>query len=169
MENKRRSFRFSHEQVLREMDKSLSSVSQIVFFLISAMAIVETVDAHEGFSFITVLSSFLSWFAISTLASLEPMNKGLWAQDRIRTTDRRMLLVLISLVTFFLSSLLDNLTTTIVMCSLIGKLIPKDDPEARKVIACSSVASRRQTWKTLNACTLRLSEGSSKTIYSQVP
>ncbi len=94
------------EQVITDLDKTLASVSQIVFFLLSAMAIVETVDAHEGFVFIT---------------------------DKIRTTGRRALLVITATVTFFLSSVLDNLTTTIVMCSLLSRLISDEDVETRKV------------------------------------
>jgi hypothetical protein len=94
------------EQVLGEMDKSLASVSQIFLFLMSAMAVVETIDAHDGFSFIT---------------------------NKIRTTDKRTLLVIISTVTFFLSAVLDNLTTTIVMCSLLSRLISDEDRETRKV------------------------------------
>jgi hypothetical protein len=94
------------EQVITDLDKTLASVSQIVFFLMSAMAIVETVDAHDGFAFIT---------------------------DKIRTTDRRALLVITATVTFFLSSVLDNLTTTIVMCSLLTRLISDEDVETRKV------------------------------------
>jgi len=61
-----------------------------------AMTIVELVDAHHGFRFIT---------------------------DRIKTRDIRKLLWIICLVTFFLSAILDNLTTAIVMVSLIRKLI----------------------------------------------
>ena len=94
------------EQVLTELDKSLAGVSQIFFFLLSAMTVVETVDAHEGFSFIT---------------------------DKIRTTDKRTLLLITSTVTFFLSAVLDNLTTTIVMCSLLSRLISDEDRETRKV------------------------------------
>jgi hypothetical protein len=70
--------------------------SQIVFFLMGAMTIVEVVDAHNGFEVIT---------------------------QRIRTTRLSKLMWLVGFVTFFLSALLDNLTTTIVMISLMRKLL----------------------------------------------
>ena len=95
-----------HEQVIADLDKCLASVSQIFFFLLSAMTVVETIDAHNGFSFLT---------------------------NKIRTTDKGTLLVIISSVTFFLSAVLDNLTTTIVMCSLLSRLVSDEDVETRKV------------------------------------
>ncbi len=79
-----------------ELSHNLSQIASILFFLMGAMTIVELVDAHHGFRFIT---------------------------DRIKTKDIRQLLWIICLVTFFLSSILDNLTTAIVMVSLIRKLI----------------------------------------------
>ncbi len=85
------------EYVTAELSEHLSSISQILFFLLGAMTIVELVDAHHGFRFIT---------------------------DRIKTKNPKTLLWIICWVTFFLSSVLDNLTTTIVMISLIRKLIP---------------------------------------------
>ncbi len=71
-------------------------ISGILFFLLGAMTIVELIDAHDGFEVIT---------------------------SKIRTKDKRKLLWIISFVAFFLSSVLDNLTTTIVMVSLLRKLI----------------------------------------------
>jgi Na+/H+ antiporter NhaD/arsenite permease-like protein len=85
------------EFVIVELGEHLSQISQILFFLMGAMTIVELVDAHQGFRFIT---------------------------DRIKTKNPRSLLWIICLVTFFLSAVLDNLTTSIVMVSLIRKLIP---------------------------------------------
>src|SRR5688572_12020768 len=84
------------EYALFELTTHLSSIAQIIFFLIGAMTIVELVDAHHGFQFIT---------------------------DRIKTKHPASLLWIICLVTFFLSSILDNLTTAIVMVSLCRKLI----------------------------------------------
>ena len=81
-----------------EMGESLMSTAQIVFFLMGAMTIVEVVDAHNGFSVITT---------------------------RIRTTQLSSLMWLVGFVTFFLSAILDNLTTTIVMVSLMKKLLDK--------------------------------------------
>jgi Na+/H+ antiporter NhaD/arsenite permease-like protein len=74
--------------------------AQIVFFLIGAMTIVEVVDAHNGFQVIT---------------------------SRIRTSKLSTLMWLVGFVTFFLSAILDNLTTTIVMVSLMKKLLDKRD------------------------------------------
>jgi len=79
-----------------ELRHHLSEIAEILFFLLGAMTIVELVDAHEGFKVIT---------------------------DRIRTHKRVTLLWLIGFITFFLSAVLDNLTTTIVMISLLRKLI----------------------------------------------
>jgi NhaD family Na+/H+ antiporter len=78
--------------------ESLMSTAQIVFFLMGAMTIVEVVDAHDGFEVIT---------------------------SKIRTTNLSSLIGLVGFVTFFLSSILDNLTTTIVMVSLMKKLLGK--------------------------------------------
>jgi len=74
----------------------LLEISQILFFLIGAMTIVELIDAHHGFSIVT---------------------------SRISATSSTSLAWILSLTTFFLSALLDNLTTTIVMISVIRKLI----------------------------------------------
>jgi Na+/H+ antiporter NhaD/arsenite permease-like protein len=89
-----------HEFVLDQLGEHLDAIAQILFFLMGAMTIVELVDAHHGFRFIT---------------------------DRIRTRNPKRLLWIVCWVTFFLSSVLDNLTTTIVMISLIRKLIPNKD------------------------------------------
>ena len=86
--------------VVSELSHHLSSIAEILIFLMGAMTIVELVDAHHGFRFIT---------------------------DRIRTKNPKRLLWIICWVTFFLSSVLDNLTTSIVMVSLIRKLIPNKE------------------------------------------
>jgi len=88
------------EFVITELSHHLSQISQILFFLMGAMTIVELVDAHQGFRIIT---------------------------DRIRTKNPIQLLWIVCWVTFFLSAVLDNLTTAIVMVSLIRKLIPNKD------------------------------------------
>jgi len=82
----------SHHALLEH----LGEISEILFFLLGAMTIVELVDSHEGFRIIT---------------------------DRIKTTNKVKLLWVISIITFFLSSVLDNLTTSIVMVALLRKLI----------------------------------------------
>jgi len=84
----------------------LFDIASILFFLLGAMTIVELVDAHEGFSIIT---------------------------DGIKTKSKVKLVWIISLITFFMSSVLDNLTTAIVMISLLRKLI--DDKETRWLFA----------------------------------
>lgn len=83
-----------------QLGESLTGTAQIVFFLMGAMTIVEVVDAHNGFEVIT---------------------------KRIRTTKLSSLMWLVGFVTFFLSAILDNLTTTIVMISLMRKLLAKHD------------------------------------------
>lgn len=82
------------------LSESLMGTAQIVFFLMGAMTIVEVVDAHNGFEVIT---------------------------SRIKTTQLTTLMWLVGFVTFFLSAILDNLTTTIVMVSLMKKMLAKRD------------------------------------------
>ena len=94
------------DAVLGELSHHLASVSEILFFLLGAMTIVELIDAHDGFKLIT---------------------------DRITSKNRVKLLWLISLITFFLSAILDNLTTAIVMVSVLRKLIK--NPDDRKLFA----------------------------------
>lgn len=89
-----------HHLVGEQLGESLMGTAQIVFFLMGAMTIVEVVDAHNGFAVIT---------------------------ERIRTTKLSSLLWLVGFVTFFLSAVLDNLTTTIVMISLMRKLLAKHE------------------------------------------
>jgi len=89
-----------HHRVSEQLGESLMGTAQIVFFLMGAMTIVEVVDAHNGFVVIT---------------------------QRIRTAKLSSLMWLVGFVTFFLSSILDNLTTTIVMISLMRKLLAKHE------------------------------------------
>ncbi len=79
-----------------ELGESLMGTAQIVFFLMGAMTIVEVVDAHNGFEVIT---------------------------RRIKTQKLSTLMWMVGFVSFFLSAILDNLTTTIVMVSLMKKLL----------------------------------------------
>jgi NhaD family Na+/H+ antiporter len=78
------------------LERHLAEISQIIFFLFGAMAIVELIDSHKGFALITQL---------------------------IQSPSKVKMMWTISLLTFFMSSVLDNLTTTIVMVSLLRKLI----------------------------------------------
>ncbi|MCE2831346.1 MAG: sodium:proton antiporter NhaD [Oxalobacteraceae bacterium] len=80
------------------LGETLIGTAQIVFFLMGAMTIVEVIDAHDGFDVVTA---------------------------RIRTTSLSSLMWLVGVVTFFLSAVLDNLTTAIVMVSLMKKLLDK--------------------------------------------
>jgi Na+/H+ antiporter NhaD/arsenite permease-like protein len=103
------------ELVHQGLSHHLTEISEILFFLIGAMTIVELVDAHEGFKIIT---------------------------DRITTTNTRKLLWIISILSFFMSAALDNLTTSIVMISLLRKLI-KDQKQrwffaGMVIIACNA-------------------------------
>ncbi len=79
-----------------QLGESLKDTAQIVFFLMGAMTIVEVVDAHNGFEVIT---------------------------SRIKTQELSRLMWMVGFVTFFLSAILDNLTTTIVMVSLMKRLL----------------------------------------------
>ncbi len=78
----------------------LGSISEILFFLLGAMTIVELIDVHHGFRVIT---------------------------EKINTSNRISLLWMISWITFFLSAGLDNLTTAIVMCALLRKILKKEE------------------------------------------
>jgi Na+/H+ antiporter NhaD/arsenite permease-like protein len=88
--------------VIEELEHHLIDISEILFFLLGAMTIVEIVDQHDGFKVIT---------------------------DKIKTTHQVKLLWIIAIITFFMSAILDNLTTTIVMAALLRKLI--DDQKTR--------------------------------------
>ena len=79
------------------LTENLGEVAGILFFLMGAMTIVELIDAHDGFEIITT---------------------------RINTTSKRKLVWIIGFITFFLSAVLDNLTTTIVLVSLLRIIIP---------------------------------------------
>ena len=85
------------DQVSTNLSHHLSEIAGILFFLLGAMVIVELIDAHDGFEIIT---------------------------ERIQSTNKKKLVWIIGFITFFLSAILDNLTTTIVMVSLLRKLIP---------------------------------------------
>jgi len=83
-----------------ELNESLVETAQIAFFLMGAMTVVEVVDSHDGFEVIT---------------------------NRIKARSLGALVWVIGFVTFFLSAMLDNLTTTIVMVSLCRKLLTKQE------------------------------------------
>jgi len=87
----------NREIVSENLSHHLSEIAGILFFLLGAMVIVELIDAHDGFEVIT---------------------------QRITTTSKRKLVWIVGLLAFFLSAVLDNLTTTIVMVSLVRKVLP---------------------------------------------
>ena len=105
-------------QVNTQLSESLVGTAQIVFFLIAAMAIVEVIDAHDGFE---VLTTAIQTRRVSTL---------MW---------------LVGVFTFFLSAILDNLTTTIVMLSLMRRLLrPTRTSRSRaRASATQTTASER--------------------------
>ena len=82
--------------VVHELERHLGEIAAIVVFLLGAMTIVELVDVHGGFTVIT---------------------------DNIKTTKKVTLLWILSILTFFMSAVLDNMTTAIVMSALLRKLI----------------------------------------------
>lgn len=88
--------------VKHDLEHHLIEIAEILFFLLGAMTIVETIDQHQGFKPIT---------------------------DAIKTTNKVKLLWILSFLTFFMSAALDNLTTTIVLVALLRKLI--DDKKTR--------------------------------------
>jgi Na+/H+ antiporter NhaD/arsenite permease-like protein len=87
------------DTVREQLGEQLAEVSDICFFLLAASTIVEVVDLHQGFKVIT---------------------------NKINTNSKKQLFWVIGFLTFFLSAILNNLTVTIVMCSLLKKLVPKE-------------------------------------------
>ena len=94
------------DAVAGELSHHLAGIAEILFFLFAAMTIVELIDAHDGFQLVT---------------------------NRIKSRSSRKLLWILSLLTFFVSAALDNLTASIVMVSLLRKLI--HDAGQRKFFA----------------------------------
>ena len=102
-----------HEFIVEhEIIYHLGDTCEILFFLLGAMTIVEMIDQHDGFKVIT---------------------------DRIRTTNKVKLLWILCFLTFFMSALLDNMTTTIVLVALLRKLI--DDKKTRWMFASMVVVA----------------------------
>lgn len=79
-----------------EMVIALGDTCEIIVFLIGAMTIVELIDRYGGFRFIV---------------------------DNITATNKRGLMWILSLIAFFLSAILDNMTTTIIMVMMLRKLL----------------------------------------------
>ena len=94
---------YSHDDqhlVTERLMEYFGEISGLLIFLMGAMTIVELIDIHKGFTVIT---------------------------SRIRTKSVLKLLWIVAFVTFFLSSLLDNLATAIIMVTLLRKLMPKGE------------------------------------------
>ena len=90
----------SYDHNMYYFQEHLSSISQIIFFLIGALTIVEVISAHKGFNLIL---------------------------DSIKIRNKRKLLWFLGFIAFFLSSVLDNLTTTIILVTLLKKMLPEDE------------------------------------------
>ncbi len=90
----------SSDKVNEELLHHLGEIASILFFLLGAMTIVELIDSHNGFDIIT---------------------------QKIKTSSKASLLLIIVSITFFLSALLDNLTTAIVMTSLCTKILKEKE------------------------------------------
>ncbi|MCM2373746.1 sodium:proton antiporter NhaD [Aporhodopirellula aestuarii] len=101
-------------------------IASILLFLMGAMTIVELVDSHEAFALIT---------------------------DRIRTTSKRTLLWLVAFLTFSMSAILDNLTTTIVMVSLLKKLVRDREDRLRFVGLVVIAANAGGAWTVIGDVT----------------
>ncbi len=89
-------FESDRHLINEQLTGHLGELSGILFFLLSAMTIVELIDSHDGFSIIT---------------------------EKITETNKKKLVWIIGILTFFLSAILDNLTTTIVIVTLLRKMI----------------------------------------------
>lgn len=86
----------TQQENLSYLGAHIANLSQVIFFLLGALSVVELINAHQGFKIIS---------------------------DIIQVQSKRKMLWLLGVITFFLSAVLDNLTTTIVMVSLTQKLI----------------------------------------------
>ena len=90
----------SAETATAELLHHMGEISSILFFLLGAMTVVELIDSHNGFDII---------------------------KEKITTTSKSKLLLTVTFITFFLSALLDNLTTAIVMTSLCSRLLTEKE------------------------------------------
>ena len=109
-----------------ELRHHLAEIAEILFFLMGAMVIVELIDAHDGFQPII---------------------------NRITTTNAVTMIWVIGILTFFLSAILDNLTTTIVMVSLLRKIIADKETRlwfAGMVVICANAGG---AWSPIGAVT----------------
>jgi len=94
------------QAVSEVIERHLGATSTTLFFLLGAMTIVELVDQNGGFNFV---------------------------RDTLQTKSKKALLWRIAFMTFILSAILDNLTTSIVMIMILRKLV--DDKKDRLIYA----------------------------------
>lgn len=87
----------NHQAETDLLTEYLGNTSQIIYFLLGALAIVETISIHRGFKLLT---------------------------DRIEVGSKRKMLWILGFIAFFLSSVIDNLTATLVMVTLMKKMLP---------------------------------------------
>ncbi len=116
-----------NKQVVQEqLYHHLAEISQILFFLLGAMTIVELIDAHDGFDIV---------------------------KNQINTKNNKRLLWVMSLISFFLAAIIDNLTTAIVMVSILRKVVK--DKEQRLLFAGVMVicANAGGVWSPIGAVT----------------
>ncbi len=104
---------------LQELGYHLSDIAQIILFLLGAMTLVELIDSHKGF---------------------------LLVNELVKTRSKKWMLVLVGLMTFFLSAVLDNLTTTILMVSILKKLVPEKKDRLALVCLVVIAANAGGAW-----------------------
>lgn len=116
----------THETVEHHLIEKFAEAAQILFFLLGAMTIVELIDAHEGFDIII---------------------------SRVKTRKKVHLLWIIGILSYFLSAVLDNLTTTIVMVSFIRKLVEDKEDKLLLVSIVVIAANAGGAWSPIGDVT----------------
>ena len=104
----------------------IGKIAEILFFLIGAMTIVELIDLHQGFSVIT---------------------------NRIKTTSKKTMMFLLCVLAFFLSATLDNLASTIVLVSLLRRLVPEREERLWFVSMAVIAANAGGAWSPIGDVT----------------
>ena len=116
----------SPHTVGEELLHHVGDIASILFFLLGAMTIVELIDSHNGFDIIT---------------------------QKISTSGKQKLLIIIAVLTFFISALLDNLTTAIVMVSVCSKLLTEKEDRLWFAGMIIIAANAGGTWSPLGDVT----------------
>jgi len=104
----------------------LGKISEILIFLIGAMTIVELIDLHRGFDII---------------------------KEWIGTKNRKKLLWIVGIIGFILSAIIDNLTTTIVLISILRKLIQDRNERLWYVALIITAANAGGAWSPIGDVT----------------